>query len=107
MTPQELFAARLVDGSFDEEFDHTIVRIAQASERMFVVAPQMAQALGMLKSIQGDLDATEAKILGAISTAGGGTVDVAVLADALATKLGPELGSELVAALGRALNGGN
>lgn len=107
MTPAELFAARLKDGTFDEEFDHTLVRIAQASERLFVVAPQMAQALGLLKAIQGDLDDTEAKILGAISTSAGGTVDVAGLAAALAMKLGPELGGELVAALGRALNGGN
>lgn len=107
MTPQELFNARLVDGSYDEEFDHTIVRTAQAAERLFTMAPQLAQALGMLKAIQGDLDETEAKILGAISTAAGGSVDVASLADALATKLGPELGGELVAALGRALNGGN
>lgn len=60
--------------------------------------------LGLVRNLQGDLDETEAAILGAISTSGGGTVDVDVLAATLAAKLGPNLGDELVAALGRALN---
>ena len=108
MTPQELFNARLVDGSYDEEFDHTIVRTAQAAERLFTMAPQLAQALGLLKAIQGDLDETEARILGALANVSGGAVDIDGLAGALAGKLGPALGAELVAALGRALtNEGN
>lgn len=108
MTPAELFRARLQDGSYDEEFDHTIVRTAQAAERLFTMAPQLTQVVGLLKNIQGDLDETEARILGAISNAAGGAVDIDDLAAALAGKLGPQLGAELVAALGRALiNEGN
>lgn len=60
-------------------------------------------AVGLLKSIAKDIDATEARILGAISTSGGGSVDVSGLADALAAKLGPNLGRELVDALVSAL----
>jgi hypothetical protein len=59
--------------------------------------------VGLLKSMQADIDETEARILGAISTTGGSTVDVTGLADALAVKLGPNLGRELVDALVSAL----
>lgn len=60
-------------------------------------------AVGLLKQLAQDVDESEARILGAISTSLGGSVDVTGLADALAAKLGPDLGRELVDALASAL----
>jgi GH25 family lysozyme M1 (1,4-beta-N-acetylmuramidase) len=68
-----------------------------------VARENSAAAVGLLRTLADDLDETEATILGALSTAGGASVDVDVLADKLADKLGPDIGAELVDALGRAL----
>jgi hypothetical protein len=68
-----------------------------------VARENSAAAVGLLKSLAQDIDDAEARILGAVSTSGGAAVDVTVLADALAGKLGPDLGRELVEALVSAL----
>lgn len=57
--------------------------------------------VGLLKKLQGDVDETEARILGAIADVQAG--DVEELADALLAKLGPGLGAEVVAEIGRKL----
>jgi GH25 family lysozyme M1 (1,4-beta-N-acetylmuramidase) len=42
MTPDQMIKHRFTDGSFEGEFGHTFVRIAQASERLFTIPNQLA-----------------------------------------------------------------